>query len=110
MPTHGGTRSGSGRKAGVPNKASAECKACARKYGPAAIKELVKLAGLLPGGKGRAENEQARIAAMAIILDCAYGKPAQPYTGEGEEGPIQIQDLLKAVDGKTRGIPNVAQD
>ena len=108
MPTRGGKRPGSGRKAGTPNKASIECKACARKYGPAAIRELAKLAGLMPGGKGRAESEQARIAACREILDRGYGKSAQPLTGEGGEGPIQIRDLLASIDGKTRGIPNKA--
>ena len=106
--TRGGKRLGSGRKAGVPNRTTAECRKCARKYGLAAIKELAKLAGLMPGGKGRAESEQARIAACREILDRAYGKPAQPLTGEGGEGPIQIRELLSSIDGKTRGIPNKA--
>ena len=105
----GGSRPGErrgGRKRGTPNKATAEIKSLARKYGPAAIKEAAKLAGLVGNGKGRAESEQARIAALSIILDRAYGKAAQPHTGEGGEGPVQIQQLLDAIDGKTRGIPN----
>lgn len=103
--TRGGRRPGSGRKAGVTNRATAECKTAARKYGPAAVKELAKLAGLLPGRNGAAESEQARIAACKEILDRAYGKAAQPYTGEGGEGPIQIRALLDTIDGQTRGIP-----
>jgi hypothetical protein len=104
--TRGGKRPGSGRKAGIPNKATTECKAAARKYGPAAIRELAKLAGLMPGGKGKAVSEQAQIAACREILDRGYGKPSQPFTGEGGEGPIQIRELLGSIDGRTRGIPN----
>ena len=107
-PTRGGKRLGSGRKAGVPNRTTAECKACARKYGPAAIRELAKLAGLMPGGKGKAQSEQAQIAACKEILDRGYGKAAHPLTGEGGEGPIQIRELLSSIDGKTRGIPKAA--
>jgi hypothetical protein len=35
---------GSGRQAGVPNKATADVKALAREHGPAAIQELARLA------------------------------------------------------------------
>jgi hypothetical protein len=104
----GGKRLGSGRKVGVPNRATAECKKCARKYGPAAIRELAKLAGLLPGGKGKAESEQAQIAACREILERGYGKASQPLTGEGGEGPVQIRALLDSIDGRTRGIPTRA--
>jgi hypothetical protein len=94
-----------GRAKGTPNKATAEIKAIAREYGPAAIKQAAKLAGLVDGGKGKADSEAARIAALNLVLDRGYGKAAQPHTGEGGEGPVQIQDLLNAIDGKTRGIP-----
>ena len=108
MTKRGDKRPGSGRKAGIPNRATTECKAAARKYGPAAIRELAKLAGLMPGGKGKAESEQAQIAACREILDRAYGKAAQPYTGEGGEGPVQLRALLDTIDGQTRGIPTRA--
>lgn len=94
-----------GRVKGTPNKATAEIKDIARQYGPAALKEAAKLAGLVDNGSGKAESEQARLSALNIILDRAYGKAAQPHTGEGGEGPVQIQDLLNSIDGKTRGIP-----
>lgn len=98
-----------GRVAGTPNKATVEIKDLAREWGPSAIGALAKLAGLHVGEDGMplgmAESEQARIAAMTIILDRAYGKAAQPHTGEGGEGPVLIKDLLSSIDGKTRGIP-----
>ena len=110
-PTRGGKRPGSGRKAGTPNKATTECKATARRYGPAAIRELAKLAGLMPGGKGRAVSEQAQIAACREILDRGYGKATQPLTGEGGEGPVQVRALLDTIDGKARlGPRDVSQN
>lgn len=94
-----------GRQAGTPNKATAELKEIARQYGSKAIEELANLAGLTEGGAKKAESEQARIAALNIILDRGYGKAAQAITGEGGEGPVLIQELLASVDGKTRGLP-----
>lgn len=77
-PTRGGKRPGSGRRLGVPNKATAERKDCARKFGSAAIDRLVKLAGITPGGKGKAQSELAQVAACREILDLAFGLPEQP--------------------------------
>jgi hypothetical protein len=56
-----------GRKAGVPNKATAEVRSLAQEYGPAAIEQLAHLST-------NAESEQARIAACNAILDRAYGR------------------------------------
>jgi hypothetical protein len=105
MPKGGskpGERRG-GRKAGTPNKSTAEIKSIAQQWGAPAIRKLAELAGLTEGNP--AESEAARIQAMSIILDRGYGKAAQPHTGEGGEGPVQIQELLSSIDGKTRGIP-----
>jgi hypothetical protein len=62
-----GGNAGKGRKPGVPNKATADVKAIARQYGPAAIGELARLAT-------KAESETAGVAAIKEILDRAYGK------------------------------------
>ena len=56
-----------GRKAGVPNKATAEIRTLAREHGPAAIQELARLAK-------EAQSEQARISACNALLDRAYGR------------------------------------
>lgn len=77
----GGARPGAGRKKGVPNKVTEEVRAIAQPYAPAAIKEAARIAGLLPRQKG-SESDQARVAAINIILDRAYGKPKQPIEGE----------------------------
>ena len=85
----GGKREGSGRPKGARNVATAEIREAAQKYGVKAIKELAKLAGL--DGETPAQMDQARIAAMNILLDRGYGKAAQPVTGEDGEGPAKIE-------------------
>ena len=82
-----------GRKAGVPNKATGEIKEIARRWGPDAIKALAGIAGLDPDGTP-AQSEQARIAALAILLDRGYGKAPQPQTGEGGEGPMTLRVMV----------------
>jgi hypothetical protein len=72
-----------GRKAGIPNKATAEIKELAQQYAPAAIAELARL---MKDG----ESEAARVSAIKEILDRAYGKSPQALTGAGG-GPIQHQ-------------------
>lgn len=69
-----------GRQKGTPNKATADVKALAGKYGPKAVDALAVLAGLKTGGKP-AESEAARVAALKEILDRAYGKASQPIGG-----------------------------
>ena len=77
----GGKREGSGRKKGVPNKATAEIKALAQQHGADAIKRLAYL-------MTKAESEQAQVAACRELLDRAYGKPAQAIIGD-DEAPIK---------------------
>ena len=90
MAGTGGKREGAGRKKGQPNKATAEVRAAARKFAPTAFKELARLAA-------KAESEQARIAAIKEILDRAYGKSVQPHDGDGEGGPIYVQDIARSI-------------
>lgn len=88
-----------GRQAGTPNKIQREDRALAKKYGPKAIEELAKMAGLAKGGEGAAEAEAVRKGALDSILDRAYGKPTQPVDGDGEGGPINVVNeiLLRGV-------------
>mgnify|MGYP001559816713 CR=1 FL=1 len=89
-----------GRKAGTPNKANAEIKDIAREWGPAAIMEAAKLAGLTNDGEGKAESEQARIAALNIILDRAYGKATQLLGTE--DGTALVQPIINISVGDER--------
>ena len=67
-PKGSGKTPGSGRKAGTPNKATADIKALEQAVAPKAFAEAVRLAT----GAG---TEAARLRAIEIILDRAYGKP-----------------------------------
>lgn len=69
-----------GRKAGTPNKATADIKALAREYMPAAMKELARLAT-------NAESEAARVAAIKELFDRGFGKAKQPLVGGDEDDP-----------------------
>ena len=72
-----------GRQAGVPNKIQREDRELAKKYGPKAIDEMAKLAGL-KGKGGAAEAEAVRKGALDSILDRAYGKATQPIAGDDD--------------------------
>lgn len=82
-----------GRKAGIPNKATREIQDVARQYAPAAVRQLAKLGGLLPRGRGKAESEQARATSCNSILDRAYGKPAQAVAHSGAIGTFDLTKL-----------------
>lgn len=65
-----------GRKAGTPNKATAEIKALAQSYAEDALQTLadMMLDAQQPG--------KTRVTAATALLDRGYGKPAQALTGE----------------------------
>src|SRR5690554_4664150 len=97
-----GTPKTGGRKKGVPNKATADVKALAQKYAPSALQELARLSG-------EAESEQARVSGCREILDRAYGKAPQAIDGSVQLGVSEeLQMLLRAHDGKSRGLPKGA--
>lgn len=75
---------------------TAEVKELALQYGPDAVVEMAKLAGLVAGAKP-AEAEQARIAALKEILDRAYGKPTQHVAGSEDEPEIQVRNKIEFV-------------
>ena len=83
MPVPKGQRYG-GRQKGVSNKIGREVRELAQKFGPASIKGLIDIA--------QDENEPtaARVSAYKEVLDRGYGESAQPVTGEGGEGPVEM--------------------
>lgn len=84
-----------GRTKGTPNKATGEAKHLASAYGPAAIEAAAKLAGLVNNGSGKAESEQARLTAIGLILDRAYGKAPQAIVGDEDGGPVkQVLEIV----------------
>lgn len=88
----GGKQPGAGRPKGSANKVTAEVKELARQYGPAAIDELAKLAGLA-GRRYKAQAEAAQVAALKEVLDRAYGKATQPIANE--EGKAFILQMIE---------------
>jgi hypothetical protein len=88
----------SGRRAGTPNKKTADIKALAFKSAPDAIKELSRLAK-------HSQNEAVRVAAAKELLDRAIGKAVQPHSGEGgEAGRNQARHkLAKLISGQGLG-------
>ncbi len=82
-----------GRTSGTPNKATLEVKEIAREYGPSAMLRIAELAGVVTGAdgkpKGMAASEKVQVAALALLLDRAYGKAAQPLVGD-PDNPLQL--------------------
>jgi hypothetical protein len=74
----------SGRRAGTPNKKTADIKALAFQSAPDAIRELARLVK-------SSKNEIVRVSAAKELLDRAIGKAVQPHSGEGGEGPVIVQ-------------------
>lgn len=75
-----------GRRAGTPNRATREIKALAATHGPAMIKELARLAKA-------AESEAARVSAIGMMLDRAYGKATQAVQHSGSLGTYDLTKL-----------------
>lgn len=60
-----------GRQKGVPNKATAEVKAAAQRYTPAALRTLASI-------MKKSDTDAARVAAAKELLDRGHGKARQP--------------------------------
>jgi hypothetical protein len=87
-----------GRKTGTPNKITTEVRDLARQHGAKVIDELARLATA-------AQSEQARVAAIKELLDRAYGKSPQAFTGDSGEGPVMLQivtGVSRREDGQER--------
>ena len=83
----------SGNPGGRP-KVLGEVQELARRYAPAAIVELARLAL-------KARNETARIAAIRELLDRGYGRTRQSVEVSAPDGnPVQI--LFEEIDALSR--------
>jgi hypothetical protein len=85
----GGKRLGSGRRKGVPNKATAEVKDICRQHALRVITELVRLAT-------EADTSAARIAACKEVLDRAYGKAPQAIVGDSDN-PTRLAGQIELI-------------
>jgi hypothetical protein len=75
--THGGRRSGAGRRHGSKSRVSREVRDYAREFTLEAVKELARLAF-------HAESEQVRVAAIRELLDRGHGKATQQVEIEAD--------------------------
>ena len=86
MSDNGDKRRGRAVVSGVKNKTKTapQARALASRHGPDAIAELARLAT-------SATPDSARLSAIGMLLDRAYGKPRQTLEHTGEDGgPIQV--------------------
>ncbi len=72
----------SGNPGGRP-KGVVEVRELAQRLTGRSFEELARIAFNSP-------DDRARLAAIGIILERGYGKPAQPVDGNGEGGPIVV--------------------
>lgn len=88
-----------GRKAGTPNKSTADVRAEARKFSPAAIARLAYL-------MEHAASEAAQVAAAKELLDRAHGRPAQYVEAYVDAEIGLLHSILASFDGTGRGLPS----
>lgn len=69
-----------GRVKGVPNKITADIKALAQEYGPAAIRTLAEIM------QDTEQAAPARVAAARELVDRGYGKAVQATEITGKDG------------------------
>jgi hypothetical protein len=74
---NGGARPNAGRKAGSPNKITAEIKAIAQEHGQKAIELLVDM-------MYSAQSDSTKVMAAKELLDRGYGKSMQHTEISGE--------------------------
>jgi hypothetical protein len=110
-----GTPKTGGRQKGTANKATLEVRDLAKQYGPAAVVELARLAGLVKdtAGKpvGQSKSDQVRVAAIGMLLDRGYGKAPQPLVGDEDGAPVkQVLEVTWTVVDPVAGTTMPAQD
>ena len=88
-----------GRAKGTQNRISTEIREAARRYGREALQLHVKL-------MRSSKNEDVRQRSANVILDRAYGRPAQAIDGEDDNS---LQLLMDHLDGTSRGLPSDRQ-
>jgi len=100
-----------GRPKGSTNKVTREIRAIAADYGPAAVRRLAVLGGLIPKAKLRngeepAKSEATQVVALSHILNRAYGFPSQPLSHSADES---FESLLDRLESRRLGKPEPIQ-
>ena len=94
----GGARPGAGRPKGSTNKLTEEARIAALKWAPKGFDELARIAGLTR--KKGSDSDAARVQAISLIHDRAYGKAKQPVEGEMLVGVSE--ELRRFIAGNAR--------
>lgn len=97
-----------GRPKGATNKVTREIRAIAGLYGPAAVRRLAVLGGLIPKSKLKAgeepsKSEATQVVALNAILNRAYGFPSQPLSHSADES---FETLLDRLEKRRLGKPD----
>jgi len=96
-----------GRQKGTPNKATAAIRTLALAYGPEALRELARLAGLTKGDDDEpiagAASDAARISAIGMMLERAYGRPLA-----GQSIQVDLPDT-STIEGVTSAVAALVQ-
>lgn len=81
-----------GRQKGTPNKATADVRSLAQKYGPKALETLAKIM------EAEEQAPAARVSAAKELLDRAYGKSPQPVAeAEGSSLADAVGRLIETL-------------
>ena len=93
-------KAGPGRPKGSQNKVTKEIRAIAADYGPAAVRKLAVLGGLVPKSQLKADeapakSEATQVVALSHILNRAYGFPSQPLAHSADESFEALLDRLE---------------
>jgi hypothetical protein len=93
-------KAGPGRPPGLQNKVTREIRAIAGDYGPAAVRKLAVLGGLIPKSQLKADekpaqSEATQVVALSHILNRAYGFPSQPLSHSADESFETLLDRLE---------------
>jgi hypothetical protein len=99
-----------GRPKGVRNKVTREVRAIAADYGPAAVRKLAILGGLIPKnqlkpGEKPSSSEATQVVALSHILNRAYGFPSQPLGRSADES---FEAVLDRLERRRVGLPEPA--
>lgn len=100
-------RNKGGRPKGSLGKVSREIRAIAADYGPAAVRKLAVLGGLVPKSQMKkdeapASSEATQVVALSHILNRAYGFPSQPLNHSADE---TFETLLDRLEKRRLGQP-----
>ena len=94
-------KAGPGRPKGSSNKITKEVRAIAAVFGPAAVRRLAVLGGLVPKGGLRegeapAKSEATQAVCLGMVLNRAFGFPSQPMQHSADESFEALLDRLDA--------------